>query len=214
MVQFALNTVDRVRNVQLVSQVSPVSAEVQDYIALLKPRVMSLVVFTGFAGVVVAPGHLHPLLAVVAVVCIAIGAGAAGAINMWYDRDVDAIMTRTCNRPIPAGRMVPGNALGFGILLAIASVVIMDYPEIFKGAILSGYNIWSKNPEAKVEQILDKRFVFVTRFRNTGGIANSALYSYNKFKEAGVKNINLVRIQGRFRYDRRKFLSSIEFLDQ
>ena len=153
MVQFALNTVDRVRDAQLVSQVSPVSAEVQDYVALLKPRVMSLVVFTGLAGLLVAPGHLHPLLAVVAVICIAIGAGAAGAINMWYDRDVDAIMTRTCNRPIPAGRMAPGNALGFGILLAVASVVIMGLSVNLAAALLLSlaitfyvfvYTVWLK----------------------------------------------------------------------
>ncbi len=83
----------------------------RDYLALLKPRVMSLVVFTGFAGLVVAPGDVHPLLAAVAVLCIAVGAGAAGAINMWYDRDIDALMERTRNRPIPAGRVAPDDAL-------------------------------------------------------------------------------------------------------
>jgi len=87
----------------------PLHAEagVGDFVALLKPRVMSLVVFTGFAGMVAAPGHIHPLLAAIAVLCIAVGAGAAGAINMWYDRDIDALMTRTRDRPIPAGRMDP-----------------------------------------------------------------------------------------------------------
>ena len=75
------------------------------FLALLKPRVMSLVVFTGLAGMVVAPGHLHPVLAAVAVLCIAVGAGASGAINMWYDRDIDAIMSRTRGRPIPTGRI-------------------------------------------------------------------------------------------------------------
>ncbi|MGH6991402.1 MAG: UbiA family prenyltransferase, partial [Stellaceae bacterium] len=74
---------------------------VGDYFALLKPRVMSLVVFTGFVGLYLAPGHLHPLLAAVAVLCIAVGAGAAGAINMWYERDIDALMDRTCHRPLP-----------------------------------------------------------------------------------------------------------------
>ena len=64
-----------------------------------------------------APGHLHPVLAAVAVLCIAIGAGAAGAINMWYDRDIDAVMRRTASRPLPAGRMMPGEALGFGVVL-------------------------------------------------------------------------------------------------
>ena len=100
-------------------------AELADWIALLKPRVMSLVVFTGAIGLLVAPGHLHPVLAFTAVLCIAVAAGAAGAINMWYDRDIDAIMNRTANRPIPAGRIVAGGALGFGIFLAGASVLVM-----------------------------------------------------------------------------------------
>jgi heme o synthase len=103
----------------------PLEAGVGDFLALLKPRVMSLVVFTGFAGLVAAPGHLHPLLAAIAVLCIAVGAGAAGAINMWYDRDIDALMTRTADRPIPAGRMEPSEALAFGIVLSIASVLTM-----------------------------------------------------------------------------------------
>ena len=101
------------------------AAQAGDYMALLKPRVMSLVVFTGFAGLVVAPGDLHPLLAVVAVLCIAISAGAAGAINMWYERDIDAIMQRTRNRPIPAGRIAPNRALVFGIVLSVAPVLVM-----------------------------------------------------------------------------------------
>ena len=96
-----------------------------DYLILLKPRVMSLVVFTGFAGLVVAPGHIHPLFALVAILCIAVGAGAAGAINMWYERDIDARMVRTAARPLPLGKVKPGDALGFGVVLAAASVVIM-----------------------------------------------------------------------------------------
>jgi protoheme IX farnesyltransferase len=100
-------------------------AAVADYLEILKPRVMSLVVFTGFVGLAVAPGHLHPVLAAVAVLCIAVGAGAAGAINMWYDRDIDAVMRRTAGRPLPAGRMMPGEALGFGSVLAAGSVVLM-----------------------------------------------------------------------------------------
>jgi heme o synthase len=103
----------------------PTTAAVADYIAILKPRVMSLVVFTGLVGLLVAPGHLHPVLAVAAVLCIAVGAGAAGAINMWYDRDIDALMRRTARRPLPAGRMLPGEALGFGVVLAVGSVVVM-----------------------------------------------------------------------------------------
>jgi protoheme IX farnesyltransferase len=96
-----------------------------DYVALLKPRVMSLVVFTGLVGLLLAPGAPHPYLALVAVLCIAVGAGASGAINMWFDRDIDAVMARTKNRPIPAGRVAPENALAFGIVLAVASVTLM-----------------------------------------------------------------------------------------
>src|SRR5208283_3967939 len=100
-------------------------ASVSDYVEILKPRVMALVVFTGFVGLVVAPGHIHPVLAVVAVLCLAVGAGAAGAINMWYERDIDALMRRTAGRPLPAGRMMPGEALGFGVVLGVGAVLVM-----------------------------------------------------------------------------------------
>ena len=100
-------------------------AAVGDYVQILKPRVMSLVVFTGFVGLIMAPGHLHPVLAAIAVLCIAVGAGASGAINMWYDRDIDAVMRRTATRPLPAGRMLPGEALGFGTVLAVGAVAVM-----------------------------------------------------------------------------------------
>ena len=99
----------------------PISAEPRaprDYFALLKPRVMSLVVFTALVGLVVAPGHIHPVIGFTALLCIAIGAGAAGALNMGYEADIDAIMSRTAGRPIPQGRITPGEALGFGGLLA------------------------------------------------------------------------------------------------
>lgn len=99
--------------------------DVRDWFALLKPRVVTLVVLTGLIGLLVAPGSLHPVLALAAVLCIAVGAGAAGAINMWYERDIDALMRRTARRPIPAGRIAPGEALGFGIVLAVASVLVM-----------------------------------------------------------------------------------------
>jgi len=100
-------------------------ARVADFIELLKPRVMSLVVFSGFAGMMVAPGELHPVLAAVAILCIAVGAGASGAINMWYDRDIDALMQRTRGRPIPSGRVEPAEAAAFGTVLAIGSVTMM-----------------------------------------------------------------------------------------
>jgi len=125
----------------------------RDWFALLKPRVMTLVVFTGLVGLVIAPGHLHPFLAVVAIFCIAIGAGAAGAINMWYDRDIDAVMRRTAGRPIPTGHIAPAEALGFGVTLALGSVVVMGLAtNVFAGAILAVsicfyvfvYTIWLK----------------------------------------------------------------------
>jgi protoheme IX farnesyltransferase len=100
-------------------------SRVSDYVALLKPRVMSLVVFTGFVGLYLAPGHIHPLLAVIAVLCIALAAGASGAINMWYDRDIDAVMERTKSRPLPMGRIAPDDALAFGILLSVFSTALM-----------------------------------------------------------------------------------------
>lgn len=102
-------------------------ATVGDYFALLKPKVMSLVVFSGFAGLWVAPGveNLHPFLAVMAILCLAINAGAAGAINMWFDRDIDAVMKRTADRPIPAGKIDATEALSFGIILSVFSVMMM-----------------------------------------------------------------------------------------
>jgi len=100
-------------------------ARVRDYVDLLKPRVMSLVVFTGLVGVMIAPAHIHPFAAFLAVVAIALGSGAAGCINMWYERDLDALMARTANRPLPAGRVAPDDALGLGILLSIFSLLLM-----------------------------------------------------------------------------------------
>jgi protoheme IX farnesyltransferase len=97
----------------------------QDWFLLLKPRVVSLVVFTGAIGLFVAPGHLHPVLALTAILCIAVAAGAAGALNMWYERDIDALMMRTRRRPIPAGRIEPQAALAYGVTLSVASVLVM-----------------------------------------------------------------------------------------
>ena len=111
-------------------------AAVGDYVALMKPRVMSLVVFTGFAGMMLAPGQIHPLLAAVAVLCIGVGAGAAGAINMWYDRDIDAVMSRTRHRPLPAGRVAPADALGLGTVFAVAAVTVMGLAVNYAAAAL------------------------------------------------------------------------------
>src|SRR6266849_6459662 len=99
--------------------------DVGDYLQLLKPRVMSLVVFTALVGLVAAPGSMHPVLAIASLLCIAVGSGAAGALNMWYDADIDAKMTRTAARPIPAGRVLPGEALAFGLTLAAFAVVVL-----------------------------------------------------------------------------------------
>jgi protoheme IX farnesyltransferase len=128
-------------------------ARLGDYIALLKPRVMSLVVFTGLAGVVVAPGQIHPLIALIAIVCIALASGASGAINMWYERDVDALMTRTKNRPLPMGRIDPAQALEFGLVLIFLSVFMMGFAVNWMAAGLLAaasafyvfiYTIWLK----------------------------------------------------------------------
>jgi protoheme IX farnesyltransferase len=128
-------------------------AGVRDWLAMLKPRVVTLVVFTGAAGWLAAPGHLNPLLAAVTILCIAVGAGAAGAINMWYDRDIDAIMRRTAGRPIPSGRIAPGEALNFGVFLSGASVILLALAtNLAAGAMLAVsvayyvvvYTIWLK----------------------------------------------------------------------
>src|SRR5712672_1957575 len=100
-------------------------ANIRDYVALTKPRVMSLVVFTALVGLMVAPGGIDPFAGVVALLCIAAGAGAAGALNMWYDADIDAMMARTALRPIPRGRLSRGEALVFGLVLAASAVLIL-----------------------------------------------------------------------------------------
>ncbi len=126
---------------------------VADFVQLLKPRVMSLVVFTALVGMLLAPGHIHTVLAVTAILCIAVGAGASGAINMWYERDIDALMVRTKNRPLPAGRMAPGEALGFGVVLAVGAVTVMGLAANWTAAALLAltiafyvfvYTIWLK----------------------------------------------------------------------
>src|SRR5690606_2903376 len=122
-------------------------------VALLKPRVMSLVVFTALTGMLLAPGTLHPVLAATAILCIAVGAGASGAINMWYDADIDAVMSRTRSRPVPAGQVEAREALGFGVVLAVGSVTVMGLAvNLTAGALLAltiafyvfVYTIWLK----------------------------------------------------------------------
>src|ERR1700736_3844084 len=118
------------------------AAEVADFVALMKPRVMSLVVFTAFVGLMLAPGHLHPVLGFAALLCIAIGAGAAGALNMWFDADVDAVMSRTARRPIPAGRVLPREALAFGMTLAFGSVAVLGLVANWLAAALLAFTIF------------------------------------------------------------------------
>ena len=118
-------------------------ASVGDYLALMKPRVMSLVVFTALVGLVIAPVHVHPVIGFTALLCIAVGAGAAGALNMWYDADIDAVMSRTANRPIPCGRVAPGEALGFGLTLAGFAIAIMGLLVSLLAAALLAFTIFS-----------------------------------------------------------------------
>lgn len=117
-------------------------SEPRDWIALLKPRVLSLVVFSGLIGLLVAPGQLNPILAVTAILCITLAAGAAGAINMWYDRDIDAVMRRTMNRPIVTGRISPDGALAYGIVLAVGSVALMGLATNWLAAGVLAFSIF------------------------------------------------------------------------
>jgi protoheme IX farnesyltransferase len=117
-------------------------ADVGDYLALMKPRVMSLVVFTALVGLAVAPGHVHPVIGFTALLCIAVGAGAAGVLNMWYDADIDAVMTRTASRPIPRGKVAPGEALGFGLTLAAFSVVVLGLLVSWAASALLAFTIF------------------------------------------------------------------------
>jgi len=113
-------------------------AGVADYIALLKPRVMSLVIFTALVGLVIAPVHVHPVLAFTSILCIAVGAGASGALNMWYESDIDALMSRTANRPIPRGRVTRPEALAFGMTLAFFAVMTLGIlVNWYAGALLA-----------------------------------------------------------------------------
>ena len=107
------------------TQTGPADAEFGDYVALLKPRVMTLVVFTALSGLLVAPGGIHPIEALAAIIFIALGGGASGALNMWWDADIDAVMKRTAKRPIPSGKVTEGEALAIGVTLSAISVIML-----------------------------------------------------------------------------------------
>ena len=125
----------------------------RDLLALTKPRVMTLVVFTGLCGLLVAPSPIHPVLGFTAILCIALGAGAAAALNMWWEADIDALMKRTASRPIPAGRLDPQTALHFGVGLSFFSVILMGVATNWLAAAILAvsilfyvfvYTIWLK----------------------------------------------------------------------
>src|SRR5580692_4353262 len=133
--------------------IAPSMAGAGDYLELMKPRVMTLVVFTALVGLMVAPGHIHPVIGLTALICIAVGAGAAGALNMWYDADIDARMARTAARPIPVGRLQPGEVLAFGLTLAVFAVVVLGLlVNVLAAALLAAtiafyvviYTMWLK----------------------------------------------------------------------
>src|SRR4029077_8331832 len=117
-------------------------ANIGDYVALTKPRVMSLVVFTALAGLMVAPGGIDPFAGAVALLCIAAGAGAAGALNMWYDADIDAVMARTAMRPIPSGRVSRSEALVFGLILGMCAILVLGTLLNMAAAALLAFTIF------------------------------------------------------------------------
>jgi|SRR5665213_164675 len=114
----------------------------RDYYELLKPRVMSLVVFTAVVGLFAAPGHIHPWIGFLTILCIAVGAGASGALNMWYDADIDALMKRTLKRPVPSGAIAPGEALGFGLALSFTAVIMLGMNVGMAAAALLAFTIF------------------------------------------------------------------------
>lgn len=118
------------------------ASSIRDYITLMKPGVMLLVVFTGTVGMIMAPGHLPPLMTLITVLCIAMGSGAGGAINMWYDHDIDSIMRRTSTRPVPSQRVAAEDALAFGLVLAIVSVALLGLAVSWAAAWLLAFSIW------------------------------------------------------------------------
>ena len=118
-----------------------VGGDVPDYFALLKPRVMALVIFTALVGMVVSHGHVSPVIATISLLMIAVGAGASGCLNMWWDADIDAVMTRTAKRPIPDGRIRPDEALAFGLVLSVGSVLILGLAANWLAAGLLAFTI-------------------------------------------------------------------------
>jgi protoheme IX farnesyltransferase len=137
----------------MTTQTLALPADWRDFLALTKPRVMTLVVFTGLCGMLAAPGQVHPVIGFTAILCIAIGAGAAGALNQWYEADIDSKMKRTASRPLPAGRMDRQSALHFGVALSVFSVLLMGlFVNVLSAVILAAsilfyvfiYTIWLK----------------------------------------------------------------------
>ncbi len=118
------------------------SGSVQDYYALMKPRVMSLVIFTSLVGLILSPSNIHPFLAVISICCIAIGAGASGVLNMWYDADIDRVMKRTIGRPIPSGNIAKSEALTYGLMMSFGSVFVMGVLINWIAAIFLAFTIF------------------------------------------------------------------------
>ena len=127
---------------QMLATTTPQLSEPRDFFALMKPRVMSLVIFTGLVGMMLVPGNTHPLLMLISLVAIAAGAGASGAINQWYDRDIDAVMHRTAQRPIPAGKVMPEEALTLGLVISVLSVLVLWFAGGIEAALLLGFTIF------------------------------------------------------------------------
>ncbi|QRE77956.1 heme o synthase [Methylobacterium aquaticum] len=122
-------------------EASTSGGEVADYFALLKPRVMALVIFTALVGMTVTPSHVNPVIGAISLLMIAVGAGASGCLNMWWDADIDAVMTRTRTRPIPAGRIQPNEALSFGLTLSVGSVLVLGLAANWLSAGLLAFTI-------------------------------------------------------------------------
>ncbi|HVY88639.1 MAG TPA: heme o synthase [Hyphomonadaceae bacterium] len=124
------------------SQTTTASASAMDFVRLMKPRVMSLVVFTALVGLVAAPGQMEPVSAAISILAVALGSGAAGALNMWYDADIDRLMARTASRPVPAGLVAPGDALSFGLIVSVLSVMLMALAGNLLAAGLLAFSIF------------------------------------------------------------------------